>query len=340
MLFRPLQKMISIIQSRYRHILPSSKSCTPRALSRASPKGRTNYVTTEGSAPCTTSIIENGNRFCSRTRKMEILFCIGPTLLLSCMSSQKEAGPPPILEAGPPPILNDTLGMNFEPQWTEDEVFEHWEELIAFGIPNPTTFISMFRDLYDEGGTTECPGSNYNFDSPEVSNYGCTASTGMFFAGAAEFQRDTEDEIDMHCDCRIVAEDGRMVRGAGNFRVENHSDEIFLDIQGSFLATPSEPWLEELPSLQFTIWKTVHNSLNIEGGWTVNDISVYFDNFWSSECPNGEGSIFVRDPSGIWWEWRLNNNCSQELYFNDEFQSSVVEDTQVFIQQVRDVLEL
>jgi hypothetical protein len=48
--------MISIIQSRYRHILPSSKSCS-------------NYVTT--------SIIENGNRFCSRTRKMEILFCIG-----------------------------------------------------------------------------------------------------------------------------------------------------------------------------------------------------------------------------------------------------------------------
>ena len=55
---RPLQKMISIIQSRYRHILPSSKSCS-------------NYVTT--------SIIENGNRFCSRTRKMEILFCIGLT---------------------------------------------------------------------------------------------------------------------------------------------------------------------------------------------------------------------------------------------------------------------
>ena len=67
---RPLQKMISIIQSQYRPILPSSKSCTTyasfgrtlRALPRAFPMGRTNYVTTEGSAPCTTSIIENGNR--------------------------------------------------------------------------------------------------------------------------------------------------------------------------------------------------------------------------------------------------------------------------------------
>ena len=48
---------------RYRHIFPAPKSSTPRA----SPKGRTNYVTTEGSAPCTTSIIENENRFYSRT---------------------------------------------------------------------------------------------------------------------------------------------------------------------------------------------------------------------------------------------------------------------------------
>jgi hypothetical protein len=63
--FRPLQKMISIIQSRYRHILPSSKSCS-------------NYVTT--------SIIENGNKFCSRTRKMEILFCIG---LTSCFTEKE-----------------------------------------------------------------------------------------------------------------------------------------------------------------------------------------------------------------------------------------------------------
>ena len=47
---------------RYRHIFPAPKSCTPRALPRASPKGRTNDVTTEGSAPCTTSIIENENR--------------------------------------------------------------------------------------------------------------------------------------------------------------------------------------------------------------------------------------------------------------------------------------
>ena len=70
---RPLQKMIPIIQSQYRHILPSSKSC---------------------SNPITTSIIENGNRSLLSTlyhrhslwSKMEILFCIGLKRLLPLLS--------------------------------------------------------------------------------------------------------------------------------------------------------------------------------------------------------------------------------------------------------------
>lgn len=237
------------------------------------------------------------------------------------------------------PEFPDSLQFDFEPEWEQDELFEKIDGLFTLGVPNPAPFISLFKALYDEGGNPICPGTNYNFDSPEVSNYGCTASSGMFFAGAAEFQRDTESEVDMHCDCRIVAPDGRMVRGAGNFRMEKRNNEIFFDVQGSFIATPSEAWLEELPSIHFRIWKSGFNNTNIEGGWTINNTTIYFDNFWTNECPNGHGSIFLRDPSGLWWEWNLKPDCTQELYFNDVLQGNVEHDTTILLQKIEEILE-
>lgn len=257
------------------------------------------------------------------------------SLFFSCdsMSSTDE-----VFET-PPAVEEDVLDIDFTPQWTQEEVFQNMDTLFALGIPNPNSFISLFKDLYDEGGDPICPGTNYNFDSPEVSNYGCTADSGMFFAGAAEFQRHTESELDMHCDCRIVAPDGRMVRGAGNFRVERRQDEVMFDVQGSFLATPSEPWLEELPSVHFRIWKNDRGNSNVEGGWTVNNITVYFEQFWTNECPNGHGSIFMRDPSGLWWEWELKPDCSQKLYFNGELQEHVDHDISELIIEIEEIIQ-
>ena len=255
-------------------------------------------------------------------------------LACTSASSQQEKKPP-----SPPVTTEENSAFSFEPEWTQEEVFVYFDELFALGMPHPTPFISMFKELYDDGGDQNCPGTNYNFDSPEISTSGCTSSSGMFFAGAAEFQRDTENEVDMHCDCRIESSDGRMVRGAGNFRLERRNNEMFFDIQGSFLATPNDAWLEELPSIHVSAWKTEDNKINLNGGWTVNNQSVFFDSFWFEDCPNGIGSIFLRDPSGLWWEWRLRSDCSQELYFNEEFQDTVDHNLSVFLQELEDILE-
>ena len=53
-------------------------------------------------------------------------------------------------------------------------------------------------------------------------------------------QRDTETEVDMHCDCRIESPDGRMIRGAGIFDLREEIMRCFL-IYRAFLATPMMP---------------------------------------------------------------------------------------------------
>ena len=166
------------------------------------------------------------------------------------------------------------------PEWTPDELLEQMNRLMSYGLPNPYPIINRYMELYDEGGTPDCPGTNYNFDGADVDNAGCETQDGYFYAGLGEL-RENEEGFDLHCDCRIVTPDGRMIRGAGNIGVFNDDGFLMLDIRGSFLEVKSEyegTWLEELPSTSLTVMEN-NGETFISGGYTINGISIYMGNY-------------------------------------------------------------
>ena len=117
--------------------------------------------------------------------------------------------------------------VDLTPAWTPEELLIHMDLLMTYGLPNPYPIINRYTELYDEGGTPACPGTNYNFDGVDVDNAGCETEAGYFYAGLGEL-RETEEGFDLHCDCRIVTPDGRMIRGAGNISIFN--DDGSLDL--------------------------------------------------------------------------------------------------------------
>lgn len=222
--------------------------------------------------------------------------------------------------------VSDEVQTVIEPMYTPEEVFDAFESLLPYGIPNPYDILHTYMSLYDEGATPQCPGTNYNFDSPEADNSGCTTDAGYLFAGLGEV-RLRDDEQDLHCDCRIVTPDGRMIRGAGNIVISTREGETFLDVQGSFLriSEESDTWLNQLPSTNFSIIID-EDSTQISGGYTLNGQAIYFDGFQLTSCTERSGTIFIRDPSGGWWSWKLNGSCtSGELNFQDRLQQEAYE---------------
>lgn len=234
----------------------------------------------------------------------------------------------------------DDIQTTIEPIFTPEEAFDSVESLLLFGIPNPYDILNTYMALYDEGATANCPGTNYNFDSPEADNSGCTTGDGYFFAGLGEV-RLREDEQDLHCDCRIVTPDGRMIRGAGNIVISNTNDETFLDVQGSFLriSEDSHSWLNQLPSTNFSMI-IEEDMVQLSGGYTINGQAIYFDGFQVTSCQERSGTIFIRDPSGGWWSWSVEDSCiTGRLSFQDELINDAYEWDSTILDPLFDNLE-
>jgi len=198
------------------------------------------------------------------------------------------------------------------PEWTPEDLLVHMDLLMTYGLPNPYPIINRYMELYDEGGTEACPGTNYNFDGADVDNAGCETEAGYFYAGLGEL-RESNEGFDLQCDCRIVTPDGRMIRGAGNIGLFNDDGFLILDIRGSFLEIKSEyegTWLEELPSTSLTLSKHSGETF-ISGGYTINGISIYMEDYMLGACTRRDGTIFMRDPSGGWWTWTTQGSCTE-----------------------------
>ena len=228
-----------------------------------------------------------------------------------------------------------------QPEYSTDEVVFALESLLLYGLPNPYEVVSTYMSLYDEGATPTCPGTNYNFDSPEADNAGCTTNDGYLFAGLGEI-RHNNGQLELQCDCRIVTPDGRMIRGAGNLVIDSRQGEVFLDIQGSFLriSQDTNSWLNQLPSTNLTILID-NNEVRLEGGYTINGQAVFFDDLVLGGCEIQRGSIMVRDPSGGWWSWTVDTSCEVGVL---AFQNLVVDsqfywDTNKLIQLVENIGE-
>lgn len=229
-------------------------------------------------------------------------------LLVGLIFMGCEETPDPVV----PPVVDNDTTVELTPVWTPDELKRNLNTLMGYGIPNPFAIMDRYVELYDEGGTPSCPGTNYNFDGAEADNVGCYTEAGYFYAGLGE-TRIADDGFDLHCDCRIVSPDGRMIRGAGNIGYREDENGTMLDIRGSFLEIKNEyegTWLEELPSTNMTMIYS-DGETYISGGYTINGISIYMENYHVGECVLRDGTLYFRDPSGGWWTWTSKGSCTE-----------------------------
>ena len=189
---KPVQKMISIIQERYRHIFPSSKS-------------HSNFVTV--------SIVENENRFCSRTRNMELLFCIGlillPFLALSCK--------PKVI-----PIEEDTIAHSDNDQdgftsdvdcddfdyTTNPNAVEHCDGIDnnCNGEVDEDVLLSFYEDLDGDGfgNTDTLIESCASIDGYVPFGNDCDDSNPEVYSGATEICNEVDDNCNGEVDEGVV----------------------------------------------------------------------------------------------------------------------------------------
>lgn len=179
-------------------------------------------------------------------------------------------------------------------------------------LPDPNDVREIYQALYDEGAHGDCPGTDYDFNGPNVSE-GCTTPQGWVFAGAADFRVDPGHWA-LQCDCRIQAPDGRVFQGAGTVDWREDASRVHAEVRGSWSADPAPDWLQGRNSSLLSVLDQ-DRMVWIQGGTTVHGESLDVD-LRLGNCPSG--TLELRDPSGGWFELELQE-CSGcgTLWFGD-----------------------
>ena len=203
------------------------------------------------------------------------------------------------------------------PTWTADNIQGAFDEIMEYGLPDPNDFWQLYQELYDEGATPSCPGTNYNFDGQELTAYDCFTPDGFRFEGLSEFMYEYGGWR-LHLEGRIIAPDGRMVHGAGAVAIEE-TDITRKTFEGTLYANFGPDWLTHTPSLLLYL-ERFGSEVIVDGGYTINGKSISFNRFRMGSCPYGEGEILLREPQGGWWTYQVDQNCSGAgtLLFHDE----------------------
>ena len=97
-------------------------------------------------------------------------------------------------------------------------------------------------------------------------------------------------------------------------------------IGGSYQLSPvndSNAWMLNTStslSVQSTM-KGNDETVNLQGGYTLNDISLHFENFeWKpNKCTSPKGILKIRDDSGYWYtlEFLCNSPCAKISWYEE-----------------------
>ena len=207
----------------------------------------------------------------------------------------------------------------FASHYQPEELSSALNDVLDVGLPNANDFWLLYQQLYDEGATPSCPGTDYNFDGPELTAYECYTPDGFQFEGFSEFAYEFGGWR-LHLEGKILAPDGRLVTSAGSVQTEAPTDDSTRRLfEGTFYANFGPEWLAASPSV-IMAFERFPDRVEVHGGYSVVGKSLYFERFSFGRCLRGIGDFFIRDPSGGWWRYHCPSDCSQDsiLYFNEE----------------------
>lgn len=224
------------------------------------------------------------------------------------------------------------------PEWTAAEVEAQLQEVLSVGLPGPATP----RDLYLElmaAGDEYCPGDPYQLVDTHLQ--GCTASTGVWYAGISEWLEEHEDivydkgsfTLDLWAligDFEIVDAEGRQFQCGGHVAAWTGSTDLKRfwggEVSGTWLGEGHEGWLSEGTSAYLkyegVAFGDHERTLTAEGGVTWLGTSVNLEQLvFTESCPAHPGGVIsVRDPVGSWHRLALTEcqPCAEVVFAEDE----------------------
>lgn len=229
----------------------------------------------------------------------------------------------------------DATSLLHPPTWEETDIQEAFDEVIAYGFPDPNDFWVLYKELYDEGATSSCPGTEYNFDGQELTAYDCYTPDGFQFEGLSEFMYELGGWR-LHLEGRIRAPDGRIVHGAGSVAIEE-MDGIRKTFEGTLYSNFGAEWLKHTPSLLLYL-EQFNGKVVLDGGYTIGGKSISFDRFQVDDCPNGNGNILLREPQGGWWTYTARCSDTGTLWYHHEEVASLTLDITNLVQEIQRIL--
>jgi len=212
------------------------------------------------------------------------------------------------------------------PALTEQGALDAVAAGTANGLPDTVDLWNRYLGLMAQGDGG-CPGPGDQLIDTQVSSAGCTADSGVRYAGVSLIQTEAdmgggEDAYArlLGGDFTITDLDGETLDfggqvGWGEFTSHGGARVILAEAEGTFRYPGASPWLDGGVSavLHVEVQEAADHEprLSLDGGLGAGGVDLWFDALgWDpSACAGPMGSVRMRDPSGAWWTFTYADTC-------------------------------
>lgn len=221
-------------------------------------------------------------------------------LLLACTPSPQETAVEVVQSQG-----------RVDAEWSADDLKTIFADPSNFPDLGPQDLRDTFFGLMAKGDT-ECPGNPTQLLGIDLR--GCTSASGYFYAGVSTWMPDEAHSWMLAGDFEIIDPEGHRFIGGGDVNAGAMGNNVGGTIHGEWsYPGGSSGWMDSGISayLSETSGQVEDFSwIQLDGGLTYRGKSYWFDRLaLQVDCPTGQGSLRIRDPSGGWYTLDYGEGC-------------------------------
>lgn len=206
------------------------------------------------------------------------------------------------------------------PEWTAAEVSKRLQSRIDAGLPACMDLVDAWHDVRAMGDADPkgCPGEEDHFEILA----GCTAASGYWFSGIAQYTDDAFTDVDgawrtqnnMVTGFEIHAPDGRTFTSGGGCGITQLQADGHTSVEAWYSGSAVLEWDKGLlaEGVSLLLYTTLsQTTIALDGGVSVGADALTFRHFqWGASCPDGpEGAILLRGEQPYWYTIDFGDDC-------------------------------
>lgn len=229
------------------------------------------------------------------------------------------------------------------PALTAAQVGQGVDTMLASQVWNPHALMDTYLDLLSHGDG-RCPGSATQITDTAV--YGCTASSGWYFMGVAEYRSQVDADRsyrELGGDFLVRDPQGLVFEmGAGTI-VDRTADDVLAVFMGSVTHDDAQGWMRDVSAVVDATLAPVSDAgvLVVDGGLTLGDATVELDQAtWDPDVCQGvvSGGVAWRGPDLRWYVAELDCGCGP-VWFEGQDLGTVCMDLDPLAADLRQTLQ-